>query len=147
MLVDETLNSIRSRPFKVEILGHPPSVNQLYRVFGKRSIKSIQARAWDLRVHNIISRAALIHFKGVPLAELKGYPIKLEIHICRPSWRAKAKSKNHLYVRPDLTNFFKAAEDSLFRALGLDDSAVVEFIGKKVEEPGHDKTRLHLEFL
>lgn len=141
------IEEFRGKTFKIEIEGHPPTVNHTYRFSKKGGYKVKSAILWDVRVQSLVQKAAHTRFGTHDLSSLSGYPIKLEINVLRATWHGKTKSKRHLYVRPDLTNFFKAAEDSLFKALRLEDSAVVEFIGRKVEAEGCDRTVMSLEFL
>lgn len=76
-----------------------------------------------------------------------GQPMALYLVFYRDTWHGKTKSKRNLYVRPDLSNFIKVAEDAIMGALGLDDSAIVELTCSKVEREGEDSVGICLEFI
>lgn len=81
------------------------------------------------------------------LSAMRGLPIEVTLWVCRESWTGKAKLKRGLYVRPDITNFIKGAEDALCGALGLDDAAVVEFRAVKQVRTGENLTIMELRFI
>lgn len=114
------------------IAGHPTSANQMWRKSRFGMFKTKEAKLWEDRAEFAASKAAIKAYGTTNLASLKGRPLSLEISICRPSWTGKTKEKKGLYVRPDISNFIKSCEDAVMRALGLDDSAVVEITALKV---------------
>lgn len=133
-------------PLRVEILGHPPSVNRIYRIH-KRGIFKIKAAAsWGNLAEGRVRLEALKVFGKVDLSYLKGHGIILHLQYTRETWHGKTKSKKHLYVRPDLSNFIKVTEDAVCKALGLDDCAVKYLLCEKVEAPGPDQTIIQLRF-
>lgn len=131
---------------RFELTGHPVSVNHIYKRVGKRTFKSSEALAWEALVAQRIAQS-LGEFKISSLKSRYGHPIRLEVDLVRESWHGKSKATRGRYVRPDVDNFMKGCLDAVFRALELDDSAVVELIARKIEEPGLNRTRVRLEFL
>lgn len=88
-------------------------------------------------------RAARVRFGRSDLSEFKGHPVSLTLEFHRPKWTGKSGIKKGLYVRPDISNFVKIAEDAIFRALSLDDSAVVDLTLRKVES---ESVRTFIDF-
>lgn len=146
--VDNLWITCHSRPLSIDIETLPPSTNHIWRNNGRgRVYKILDATRWEEHAIRAVRGAALDAYRTFDLEALTGRPLKLEIFVQRPTWHGKTKAKKHLYVRPDLSNYIKASEDALFRALLLDDSAVIELIAKKVEGPGIERTLLRLTFL
>lgn len=135
----------KATPLEFGFSGHPPSVNKLYATVRGHRVKTKAAREFSNLICFRSSSASLLFYNTTNLTKLKGKPLKLELAFYRPSWRAKNGSG--LYVRPDLSNFIKILEDSIMGAFGLDDSAVVELIAKKVEKEGEECTFVRLSFL
>lgn len=102
--------------------GLPPSVNSLYATFRGRRIKSREGKAWE--------KAVILLFKqqlkdtGYKVEEWKDKPLRLEIELYRETWHCKGYKKK--FLRVDASNHIKIAEDCLMKALGLDDSQVVD---------------------
>lgn len=120
---------------RVEIPGLPTSVNHTYgrRRGGKGFFKVKASTDWERVAYELVKKKQRDIWSAVALDIYKGLPIKLTIDVCRPSWRGKSKAKREHYVRPDLDNFIKLTIDAVFKALGLDDSAVVDLTARKVE--------------
>lgn len=135
----------RAEHLQICVPGLPPSVNKLYATVRGRRVKSRESRLYQTQVAHIARQAAMITYGTHDLSSLRGRPLRFGMLVLRPSWRAKSGSK--LYVRPDLSNFIKACEDSVISALGLDDSAVVELIATKIEHDGVVRTVVRLSFL
>lgn len=134
----------RANPLEVNLPGHPPSVNKLYATFKGRRIKTRAGHNWESISLTYVRMASKKAYGTIFLDYLKGRPLKLEIRVYRPSW--VAKSGSGLYVKPDLTNFFKSCEDGVMVALSLDDSAVIKFEGSK-EIGEAEKTFVRLTFI
>lgn len=98
--------------------------------FNRGSVyKTKEASSWESLAVVFTRRAAMRLYKTTDLSELRGLPIEFHLNICRKQWTGTTKKTCGLYVRPDLSNFIKSAEDSVInQALGLDDAAVVKLI-------------------
>lgn len=131
----------------IEILGHPVSANAIWRGSGRRVYKTPEARRFEDLVFICTGQALRAQHGLGDLGAYKGRPIRLEISVTKPSWRGKTKATKDKYVRPDLSNFIKLCEDSVFKALALDDSAVVELIARKLEVDGPLRTFVRIVFI
>jgi Holliday junction resolvase RusA-like endonuclease len=110
-------------------------------------IKSIAARQWDAMSIPMIRRAAYGVCGTTFFKDRERMPLRLEILVYRPSWYCKTKTKRNKFIKRDASNFIKAAEDSLMKALGLDDSAVFEILVRKVGDvEGGERTLMNLCF-
>lgn len=145
VLSDALWMQCKDKPLEFTIPGHPPSVNKLYNPIRGRLIKSREGHKWEGFSLLFVRRAAIEAYGTFRLDLLKGRPISLEIVFYRPSWRAASGSG--LYVRPDVSNFIKAAEDGIMTALGLDDSAVVNLTVSKAEDKGAVRMFARIRFL
>ncbi len=126
--------------------GHPPSVNHMY-ARGRRTVyKKPEVARWEMRAIHEIKAAANRLWGSSDMSAYAGYPLRVEMIVLRETWHGKTRAKRGLYVRPDLTNFIKAAEDALCRALGLDDCAVIQFVATKATHK-YDQTHLKLTIL
>ncbi len=136
-----------SLELSIEIPGHPISANKIWRGAGKHVYKTPEARGWESLAF-MKAKMALSRQHGLKdLAAYKGKAIKLEMDFFRSSWKGKTKATRELYVRPDVSNFIKLCEDSIMKALGLDDSAVIELIARKVEHPGLERTLVRITLI
>ena len=115
----------------VLIAGHPVSVNHMYARGNRKLYKTPEAARWETTAAYHVRIAAQRLWGLYDLSEYKGYPLHVEMIVMRPTWLGKTKAKRGLYVRPDVTNFIKSAEDVLCRTLNLDDSAVIRFVATK----------------
>lgn len=129
----------------IEIPGLPPSVNHTYGFSSKGGWKKPEVKRWEHEAQWLASQTALKAYGSFKLEEFRGLPIKLEMSFIRPSWRSKRKPKH--YVRPDVSNFIKVTEDSVCKALGLEDSAVVEVTALKIERSGPVRTEVRFNFV
>lgn len=145
--VQSLLKACQDNPLLVEVSGHPESVNRLWRSGNGRVYKSSQATIWDSMAQITIRKEAKRLYGLFNLSVLSGYPIRLDLDFYRDTWHCKTKNKKHLIVRPDVSNLIKVAEDAITRALGLEDSAVVELVVRKVEMRGPIRTVFRLSFL
>lgn len=134
----------RANQLHVILQGLPPSVNKLYANVRGRRVKTQLGRIWATNSIWPIGMACQSAYGTRSLSDLKGRPLWLQLRFSRPSWRAKSGSG--LYVRPDVSNFIKCAEDAFISALGLDDSAVVELVASKIEGRA-EATEMVLTFL
>lgn len=144
--LDQLWESLKANPLIFEIAGHPPSVNQIWRGVGRRIYKIPEAAAFESMVGASAHAWARRNYGTSDLRCFKGRPLELHLSFGRPSWKAKAKKgcEGHI-IRPDVSNLVKCAEDGLMRALGLDDSAVMELSAKKIS--GAVRTVFELRFL
>lgn len=95
-----------------------------------------------------IKQAAVKAYGRVDLSEMAHSPLRLEIDVCRPSWKCKTKGKTDQFVKRDLDNFTKAVCDALMETIKLDDSQIVELYMRKVDWVGEaESTVLRLIFL
>lgn len=131
----------------VSIPDHPVSVNHIWKRTGARFYKVPEANRWSEVAKACTRMAAMKLYKQVDLSEWIGWPIEIQIDVCRPSWRGKSKATRNKFVRPDLGNFLKLAEDSVMEALCLDDSAVVELRMRKCETESAVRTDVRLRFV
>lgn len=145
--IEATLRACIATPLVVEVAGLPPSVNRIWRHSGGKVYKTKEATGWDALAQMRIKQKARSTYGRWDLSELKGLPLRLDIDFYRPTWRGKTKRTRHLCVRPDASNLIKVAEDALTRALGIEDSAVVELVVRKVQMPGPERTVMRLMFL
>lgn len=145
---DKQLNILKERPLSLEVPGHPTSMNKLWRPKrGGGFYKEAKSNRWAEVTMYSVKAVAMRLWGFSDLKAYRGHPVALDLCFYRKQWRAKAKARSHLYVRPDLSNFIKAAEDAVMDALGLDDSAVIELTCSKVERDGPDSLGICLEFL
>jgi Holliday junction resolvase RusA-like endonuclease len=99
--------------FILEVPGHPPSVNRVWRKFGNRMVKSKDYIEWEQDVAAVcLMRGNLAYYKTFAK---KRY--SLDLKIVDISW----DYKNGNPKKPDLTNFIKAAEDAVCKVYGWDD--------------------------
>lgn len=141
------IETLISFPLRIEIPGLPPSVNHTYGLGRHGMFKNAKAREWERIAQIKIKTTAQMLFGTHDLSKYRGWPVSLELLFCRPSWRSKAGPKKGLYVRPDCSNFIKIVEDSVFKSLNLDDSAVVELMATKQECVGEPKTIIVFQFV
>jgi len=128
-IIENAKNILLGAWIYVSIPGLPPSVNMLYATFRGRRIKSKEGREWEKKCYSYTNATVREYLGTADLSPLKGLPLLLDITFYKPTWTAKNGSG--LYVRPDLSNFIKAAEDGFLSALGLDDCAVVDLHCRK----------------
>ncbi len=132
----------------VEVPGHPTTVNHIYgRARNGQVFKVARANKWAFVAERFIKLEARKTFKTDDLSSLKGFPLRLEIDVCRPTWMGKTKATKHKMVRPDLDNFCKQIFDLLKPSLGLEDSAVKEFTIRKAEIDKDPHVIIRLDFI
>lgn len=90
-------------------LPYPPSVNRIWRRVGNLTLKSAEARAYHERCSHIV----WLFQQGRPRPPAE--PLALTLLVHPPDRR-----------RRDLDNALKAAQDSIARGLGVDDSLISE---------------------
>lgn len=132
---------------RIEIEGLPVSANAACRSFGRRVVKTVEARRFE-RLAMLRTRAACIAQLGkLNLAHLNGEAVRLTIEVHRESWRGATKATCKRWVQPDVSNFIKYCEDAVFKALGLNDGSVVELVARKIETAGRSRTVVVLAFI
>lgn len=112
-----------------------------------RRFKIESAKSWERIAITYARKAAQDAFQITNLSFLKGWPLKLEIEVCRPSWTGKTRAALGKWIRPDVSNFVKAIEDAMMKAYSLDDAAVVELHVRKRVMPTCERVHVRLEFL
>lgn len=119
----------------------------MYAFRGFKRFKDSKSVAWE-RVTMALTRSAAVEAYGsCDWSGLKGKPIKLELLFCRPTWKTKSGANKGKYSRPDCSNYIKSVEDAVFKALGLDDGAVIDLTASKVEREGEARTIVKLSFI
>jgi Holliday junction resolvase RusA-like endonuclease len=120
--------------FELSINGLPPSVNKMYAnmKWGGR-IKSKEAYRWEGLVKGVVFQKLREYLPY--LRKQKNRALKLELYFYRPTWHCTTKKLSQQFKKEDISNKIKAIEDSFMKAIGLDDSQIVELIVKKVEDP------------
>lgn len=113
-------------PFKT------PTINQMYATWNGNRVKSKEARDLALKVIDLIKPLKL----KKPKNELK---VTIEVY---SNWYNKDKTIKHR----DIANLEKFIIDSVFNALGIDDSLIFELILKKVDS-NEEKSILYIEEL
>lgn len=137
----------RANSLEIFIPGHPVSANHRLGWSRGRAYKTEKAESWESLAITCARRAAVKLYNTADLSELKGYPLYVEVDICRRQWTGTTKATKGKLVRPDLDNFIKGIFDPVLEgALGMDDSAVEQFLAKKVS--GEDPcVKLRIKFL
>lgn len=131
--------------FNVTVLGHPPSVNAIWRKGKDRGgkVKFYKVKEyvdWESRV-GMACIVAAGNDRGLGFwRTMVGHYYELYIEVGAETW----KSKRGTPIKPDITNFIKAAEDSVCKAFGWEDAycmkcTIVKIIGVKA-------TRMRFEF-
>ncbi len=110
--------------------------------------KNAKANAWETLSAIHIRTAAKLLYGVHDLGHWTHRPLELEISLYRSTWKGKGKDTSKRYIRKDLTNVIKIAEDCLCKALGLEDAAVISMKASKlVDAYREDYTVLTLRFL
>ena len=109
--------------FNLTVLGHPPSVNHIWKKGRSPSGKPITYKTkeytdWEKRVANACLIQASAN-KGLGFwKQQKNKYYELEINVQAPTWTTKKNTP----MKPDITNLIKAAEDAVCKAFDWEDS-------------------------
>lgn len=133
--------------FELDIAGLPPSVNALYSTIGKFRVKSKVGREYERMVWTLVRNTYGSYIRDKYFQKQWNRAIKLELYFHKPSWHCTTKGKTHQFLKRDCSNFIKSAEDSIMKALGLEDSCVVDLTAKKVSGAEMERTHVRLWFL
>ena len=128
--------------FSVTVLGHPPSVNSIWRKGRDRGgkVKFYKVKEyvdWETRIAMACTATACNH-KGVGFWKaMKNHYYELFIEVGNETWKTKKGTPK----KPDVTNFIKAAEDAVCKTFGWEDSYCMKCTIVKVIGPECTKIR------
>lgn len=115
----------------------PMTVNKAYvNIKGRRAL-SKEGKIYKNSVTSLVAKELSLCDGVFDSLVVPDEPLELEIklffsHTQNKGWPSKAKSR---YKRVDVSNRVKLLEDALFKALGVDDSAIFSLTISKQDRP------------
>lgn len=128
--------------FRLTIHEFPPSVNHLYFSMHGKKAMSTEGRGFQRRLLFQITQE-----QGSQLAEFDAnepYSVELTIYfpeIFNKSWPEKAQQR---YKKRDATNLIKLLEDTLAKAIGVDDANFLRFTVEKKKDAENPRIEVRI---